>query len=170
MIARAALVAAGLAAVTACSSPRPSACEGEPVGTFRFHADFVPDGGCPFAAPSVDDFTGTVAFGSGTTALLCLDRPEAEPLRGTHDGDHVTVSTPDAGANVSSCACDVQLSETVDGHVLRADGGSAAGFSGELRDDFWAADAGATCERDAGAGAPPGCGVPCQLLWRLTAE
>lgn len=169
MIAHRALATAGLAALVACSSPRSSPCEGEPVGTFRLHAVYVADGGCPFAAPSISDFGATLAFGSGTTASLCLDRPEAEPLRGTHDGDHVTVSTPDAGANVSSCACDVQLSESVDGGVIRTDGGAVSGFSGELRDDFWGTDGGVGCERDAGPGATPTCGVPCQIRWQLTA-
>ena len=152
------------ATVLACSSPRPASCPGDRVGTFHLHGDVVPDAGCPFASGPVD-LTATISYGSGATALLCIEVPDAEPLQGTRDGDHVTVTSPDAGANVPSCGCPVQVSETVEGDVARDDGGSAVAFSGELRNDVWAADGGAGCERDAG---PPTCGVPCELRWSLT--
>ena len=104
MIPRCAL-AAGLclAAAGACTSPRPSTCEGQRVGTFQFHGEAGSgDAGCPFASDAGVTFTATVAFGDGTSALLCIDLPEAEPLRGTHVGDHLLVSSPDAGAATRS--------------------------------------------------------------------
>jgi hypothetical protein len=164
MVGRVALASAlvGLTALLACDSPRPASCEGERVGALTFHGDVVADGGCPFTASAVD-FTATVAFDGDGGALLCIERADAEPLRGTHDGDHLAVSAPDGGANVPSCACAVQVAESVEGDLSR-DGGAVAGFAGELRDHFWPADGGAGCERDAG----PACGAPCDVRWSLT--
>ncbi len=159
-----ACAAAALAGLAACDSPRKATCEGERIGTFRFHGEVAPDAGCPFDAPAVD-FTATLTSGGGTSVLLCLDRPDAEPLRGDLSGGHYVVSTPGTAANVPSCTCDVVVEETVD--LVPADGGGAA-FSGELRDVFTPAASGATCERDAAPGSPPGCGVPCEIRWQLT--
>jgi hypothetical protein len=160
----------GLAAAAGCDSPRPATCGGQRVGTFRFRGDVASgDAGCPFASDAGLAFTATVAFESDTSALLCIDSPDAEPLRGTHDGDHITVSSPDAGANVASCTCGVLVAESVEGDVVRGDGGNPAGFTGELRNVVSPADVGASCEPDAGAsGAAPRCGVPCELRWQLT--
>jgi len=164
--------ALGLAAAGGCEAARTRICEGDPVGsTLTFHGEPVPDdAGCPFAPDAGITFTGTVTFGSGTSALLCIDRNDAQPLRGTHDGDHLVVSSDAGAANVGSgCACDVLVAESVEGDLVRGDGGSAAGFTGELRNALSPADAGASCEPDAGTpGAPPRCGVPCNLRWQLT--
>jgi hypothetical protein len=173
VIPRCAALAAGLLcldAAGACTSPRPSTCEGQRIGTFGFRAVAGSgDAGCPFASDAGVDFTATVAFGDGTSALLCIDRPEAEPLRGTHGGDHLVVSSPDAGANVPSCACSVLVTESVVGDLVRGDGGSPTGFTGELRNVLEPAVAGASCEPDGGEpDAGPSCGVPCELRWQLT--
>ena len=170
MLGRGALAATLLAAaLLACDSPRPQSCAGDRVGTFHLRGDVVvvPDAGCPFASPPVD-FTATLAFGSETSARLCVERPDAEPLLGTHDGDHVSLSSDAGAANVPSCACAVTVTESVVGDVLRDDGGAAIGFAGELTDRMDPTDAGASCERDAGPGALPQCGVPCAVRWQLT--
>jgi hypothetical protein len=63
----------------------------------------------------------------------------------------------------------VVVLESVEGDLLRGDGGSPAGFTGELRNAMSPADAGASCERDAGTpGAAQRCGVPCSVRWQLT--
>ena len=51
--------------------------------------DTQADGGTP-----LDDFTGTITTGDQDAALLCLDRAEAAPLRGTLQGDVLTVAGP----------------------------------------------------------------------------
>jgi hypothetical protein len=163
--------ALGLAAAAACDAPRAPTCEGEPVGTLQFHGDLVPgDAGCPFAPDAGISFTATIAFGSGASALLCVDKADAQPLRGTRDGDHILLSSDAGAANVPSCACDVLVVESVEGDLVRGDAGSATGFTGELRDALSPADAdaGASCERNAGTPDEPRCGVPCSLRWTLT--
>ena len=173
MITRGAALAAGLlglAAAGACTSPRPSTCEGQRVGTFLFSREAGSgDAGCPFTSDAGVTFTATVVFGDDTSSLLCIDRPEAEPLRGTHVGDHLVVSSPDAAANVPSCACAVLVEESVEGDLVRGEGGGAASFKGELRNVLRPAVAGASCEPAGGApDAGPRCGVPCDLRWQLT--
>lgn len=172
---RAGLVAAllgvaGGVVVVACDAPRATTCSGESVGTFHFRGEPVAGGDagtCPFASDAAVTFTATLAFDSDTSAILCVDRAEAEPLRGRRDGDHVEVASPEAAANVASCTCAVRVTESIKGDVLRADGGSAPGFSGELGNRVAPADGGASCEPDPGD-AGPRCGVPCELRWRLT--
>jgi hypothetical protein len=158
----------GLAGSSACEAPRPRTCEGEHIGTFSFRGEIVPeDGGCPFAPDGAIRFTATVAFPDGESALLCIENPEAEPLRGSRGGDHVSLSS-ETTVELPSCACEVRVTESVVGDIVRADGGSAAGFSGELRNSIDPADAGASCERDTSPDAAPRCGVPCTLRWQLT--
>ncbi len=172
---RAGLVAAllgiaGGVVVVACDAPRATTCSGESVGTLHFRGEPVAGGDagtCPFASDAAVTFTATLAFDSDTSAILCVDRAEAEPLRGRRDGDHVEVSSSEAAANVASCACAVRVTESIKGDVLRADGGSAPGFAGELGNRVAPADGGASCEPDTGD-AGPRCGVPCELRWRLT--
>ncbi len=173
---RAGLVAAllGVTAgvvVVACDAPHATTCSGDPVGKFRFRGEPVMGadaGACPFASDAALTFDATLAFDSSTSAILCVDRAEAEPLRGRRDGDHVEVASPTAVANVGSCTCAVQVTESVEGNVLRAaDGGSAPGFAGELVNRVRPADGGASCEPEAGD-AGPRCGAPCDLRWRLT--
>jgi hypothetical protein len=162
-------VAAGVVAV-ACDAPHATACSGEPVGTFRFRGEPVTGGGggtCPFASDAAVTFDATLAFDGDTSAILCVHRAEAEPLRGTRDGDHVEVASPAAAANVGSCTCGVQVIESIKGDVLRADGGGAPGFAGELGNRVAPANGGASCEPEAGD-AGPRCGVPCELRWQLT--
>jgi hypothetical protein len=160
----------GLAAAAACAPPRARTCAGEPVASFQFGGEVIPDdAGCPFAPDAgLSRFSATVTFGSGADAFLCIDRSDAEPLRGTHVGDHVVLSSDAGPANVATCSCDVLVTERVEGDLLRADGGAVVGFSGELKDHLEAADAGASCERDAGTPGAQGCGVPCDLRWQLT--
>jgi hypothetical protein len=151
-----------------CDAPRATPCPGQRVATLHFQGDpVVPESGaCPFDGGSIA-FTATLSYGSATTAFLCVDRAEAEPLRGTREGDHVYVASPAAPANVKDCACAVQVIESVDGGVLRVDGG-ATGFAGELTNEIAPPDGGASggaCELpDGGAG----CGVPCELRWKLS--
>lgn len=173
---RAGVVAAllGVAAIPACDAPRATPCSGEIVGTFHFRGEpaaGVDGGTCPFASDAAVTFTATLAFDSDTSAILCVDRAEAEPLRGTREGDHVELASPAAAANVGSCSCGVQVVESVTGDVVRADGGSASRFAGELGNRVAPADGGAggvSCEPARAADAGPRCGVPCDLRWQLT--
>ncbi|HEX7622497.1 MAG TPA: hypothetical protein VF400_02920 [Anaeromyxobacteraceae bacterium] len=147
-------------------------CPGQAVGTFKFHG--VLDGGCPFspsssASPASLDFTATIASTDPGEVHLCLDSAEAAPLTGSITGDHVTVTSPTpapAGAQtIPDCACAVTVSETLEGDLVRADGG-VTGFAGELRDSV-APGTGvnaASCERTPAA---PSCSVPCVQTWSL---
>jgi hypothetical protein len=158
----AAAFAAG--ALAACgSSPRAPSCPGDRVGTLHFHGDPLLEGGCPFASDAGIDFTATLAYGASGTAVLCVDRPDAQALQGARDGGHVVVGTPAAPANVAACACAVTVEEKVDGDVS-LDGGAAVAFAGALVDTVNAGAPGAACEHDAGTP----CGAPCELRWTLT--
>lgn len=160
---------AALAAILAagCEGPHATPCEGEVAGTFSFQAVPQDGGSCPFGAGPTS-FRGTVSYLADGGALLCIDRPEAAPLSGAHTGDHVTVASGKATANVSACACATTVTETVDGDLVRADGG-AVSFQGTLRDQVDpVADGGAACEPDGGSAAAARCGVPCDLRWTLT--
>jgi len=164
------LAAAALSALAAvaCEATHVTPCPGRPVATLHFRGDPAPgDGGaCSFGADAAVAFTATLSVVGGVTAFLCPDRSEAEPLRGSTDGGHVSVSSSRAAANVPSCACAVQVSESVDGDLVPGDGGVAA-FTGAMLDRVEATGAGA-CEPDGGADAAAVCGVPCDLRWELT--
>ncbi len=163
---------AALALLVACDGPRPPACPGDAVATLRFSGQPAPPSSgdaCPFAGDGGVTFTATVAF-SGESAVLCPARPEAQPLGGAHDGDHVIVGAPATSAYVSSCACALDVTEVLEGDVVRS-GGMAVGFTGQLRDVIApTGGGGASCEPDGGIpDAGPRCGVPCQLTWQVTA-
>lgn len=178
---RALLVTAGIL-MGSCSSSRIPACPGDPIVTLPFHAELrAGEGGCVFgatvaAAESAGlrtsfDFTGIVATSSTGDALLCLERPEASPLRGTLAGDHLAVAGPGAAAFVNACTCGIGVAETLDGSLGTAPDGRTT-FSGTLR-DVLSVNEGvdpATCEPAPTATSPgPRCGVPCELHWTVTA-
>jgi hypothetical protein len=138
------------------------------------------EGGCYFAATEDNatragvnvtfDFSATVATSSTGQALLCLQRPEASPLTGTLEGDHLIVAGPSsAAAFISVCNCPMALAETLDGTLTHDSGGSFS-FAGTLR-DVLAVDAGvdpAACEPTPTPITGPQCGVPCELHWTVT--
>jgi len=165
-------LAAALAALTAlaCEATHVTPCPGTHVATLHFRGDPAPGegGACPFAPDAAVAFTATLAVVGGTTAYLCPDRSEAEPLRGSTDGGHLSVSSSRAAANVPSCTCAVQVTESVDGDLVSGDGG-VAGFTGAMLDRVESTGVGA-CEPDGGADAAAAvCGVPCDLRWVLSA-
>lgn len=162
-----ALALALAAALAGCEArARAPACPGAPVATLAFTGGPGGDGGtCPSAPDGGLAFTGTLSYGDSGTAYLCLDRLEAAPLAGVRTGDHVTLTAPAAPATLDACGCPLTVVETLDGDLLRSDGG-VAGFSGQLSDDLSPADGGtAGCEKDGGAS----CGVPCTTRWSVTA-
>jgi hypothetical protein len=161
------LASGALAAAVACSAARPQPCPGDPVATFLFHADPVVPAGCPFPSDAGLDFTATVSYTSETTAVLCVERPEAQPLPGTRAGDHLTLAGAATPATAPPCACAVDLVESLEGDVERADGG-VTGFTGELRDALAPADGGAPADCEPRNATATRCGIPCQLTWRLT--
>jgi hypothetical protein len=161
--------ALGLLAALGCDAPRATACPGDRVGTFRFQGA-LEEGGCPFLTPAVS-FVATLAYDAAGQAVLCVDRAEAAPLAGSRDGDRVSLASASQAATVPACACPVQVTERVDGELLRSDAGAAAGFSGVLENAVAPADGGtgAGCEPDGGAiDGGLTCGVPCTIRWRLT--
>jgi hypothetical protein len=182
---RALLLAIG-AFAAACSSPRIPACPGEPIGTLHLTADLrAGEGGCYFAVrddasekTNVNklglkvkfDFTATVATSDTGQTLLCLQRPEASPLTGTLEGDHLSVAGPSSAfAFVSVCACQMTLAETLEGTLTRNPDGSFS-FAGTLRDAlavYGGADP-AICEPTPIPSTGPQCGVPCELRWTVT--
>ncbi len=167
----AALVAPLALASAACDSARAPPCPGDRIATFRFASGPALDGGCPFAPDGGISFTATLTLDADSTARLCVDRPQAEPLQGvTYDGGHVVVSSKQpAAASAPGCACDLEVSETLEGDVQSSDGVALA-FSGTLRDRVAPAAgvSAAGCEPDGGAGRDAGCGVPCDLQWVVT--
>ncbi len=139
------------------------------VAELPFTATAQAGSACAFAAsaPSRLAFSAQIAWGADGGAALCVARPEAAPHTGVHDGGWIAVSQTWTDVSIAGCACvgpgGAQLrpavTETVVGQ-LDFDGGSAVGFSGELRDDV----------------APPegvdggcGCGLPCDLSYALEA-
>jgi hypothetical protein len=162
--------ALGLLAALGCDAPRAASCPGDRVGTFHFQGA-LEDGGCPFPTPAVS-FVATLAYGAAGQAVLCVDRAEAAPLAGTRVGDRVSLASPSQSATVPTCPCPVQVTERVDGEVLRTGAGAAAGFAGVLESAVAPGDGGtgAGCEPDGGAiDGGLTCGVPCTLSWRLSA-
>ena len=159
-----------LLALLGCDAPRATPCPGDRVATFRFQGA-LDEGGCPFRTPAVS-FVGTLAYGAAGQAVLCVDRAEAAPLAGSRDGDRLSLASASQAATVPDCACPVQVTERVDGEVLRSDAGAAAGFAGVLENAVAPTDGGtgAGCEPDGGAiDGGPHCGVPCTIRWQLTA-
>ncbi|GEJ56737.1 hypothetical protein [Anaeromyxobacter diazotrophicus] len=153
------------AALAGCEArAHPPACPGAPVATLVFsgQADKADGGICP----SVDGglaFTGTLSY-TDTQAYLCLDRLESAPLAGDREGDHLTLKAPPAPATLDACGCPLTVVETLEGDLLRSDGG-VTGFSGQLSDDLAPPDGGtAGCEKDGGTA----CGVPCTARWTVT--
>ncbi len=167
-------VLAVAAMLVSCDAARPPDCPGDRVATFQFSGELATGDttSCPFASQAPLAFTATLSFVGDGEALLCIDRTDAPALAGTRLGDHVVVTTPATLANVSQCTCAVQVVETLEGDVARADG-QPTGFAGELRDDFTVqpTDSGppATCEPTAPPGGGLACGVPCSILWTVTA-
>ncbi len=159
----------GLALAGCTASPRIGACPGTVVADLAFTATAQPGSACAFAssAPSSLSFPAQIAWGADGGAAHCVARPEAAPHTGVHDGGWIAVSQAFADVAIAGCSCAgpdgsprrPTLTETVTGEV-RFDGGTAVGFSGELRDDV----------------APPegvdggcGCGLPCDLSYALEA-
>jgi hypothetical protein len=69
----------------------------------------------------------------------------------------------------------VDVTESVQGNVLRSAGGGANGFAGELTDVMTFHDSatpdGGSCEPvGSGLDGGPQCGVPCELRWQVTAS
>jgi hypothetical protein len=161
-----------MAASGACDPTRATSCPGERVGSFSFRAEprvvepgtgaapcaFTPDGGLTFSA--------TVSYPSETEAVLCMDRPEATPLRGSRSGSHISVASPKVPATVAECSCAVEVTESVEGDVS-TDGDVA--FTGELRNVLATSPGTDPTSCEAGADGGPRCGAPCELRWQLTA-
>ncbi len=174
--ARPAALAAALLSL-ACQTRAPASCPGTPLATFRFLA--VPlapavAGDCPAGASDPISFTATLSTESGGGALLCVQRPEASPLRGSLVGQALSVVGPPVAApgGLSGCSCPVQVTETVEGDLVaggEGDGSDAGmvGFQGELRNALAAASTGGSCAADGGAGGGP-CALPCLSRWALT--
>jgi hypothetical protein len=164
---------ASLAASGACDAPRATSCPGERVGSFSFRAEprvsdpAAAGAGCAFTPDGGLTFNATISYLGETEAVLCVDRPEATPLRGTRSGSHISVGSPQQPATIAACSCAVEVTESVEGDV--APDGEAVAFTGELR-NVLATGAGtdpASCE--AGSDGGLRCGVPCELRWQLTA-
>lgn len=169
-VALAGMTAASLA-LSGCDNPRPPACPGDRIATFKFRGELLAEDGasCPFVSDAGLSFTATVSFTGETEGALCLDRSEARPLAGARTGDHLTLSAPTVAAAAPTCSCSVDVTETLEGDLVRVDG-AVVGFTGVLRDVLTVADAGdpARCEPAAGpADAGVRCGVPCQVRWQL---
>jgi hypothetical protein len=165
-------VAAALLVATACEGALPSACPGDRVATLRFQGTAEPlDGGCAFAPDGgvPVSFTATLAYAADDAALLCVERAEAAPLRGTRRGDEVAVAAPPQPGTVPACACALQVTERVAGALTRLPDGAADRFDGVLENAVEPAGGSAAgCEPDGGpADAGPRCGAPCTLRWRL---
>jgi hypothetical protein len=161
---RAWCVTVALAALAGCgSNPTVAACPGDRVATLHFRGTLGADSTCAFDADPVS-FDATLAYGAGGTAVLCLTRAEADPLRGTHDGDHVTVSAPAASVAPSGCGCTVAVSETIDATLTRLDAGAVTVNDGDgtLTDELAPGGGTTPCA--------PQCVLPCRLRWTLTAS
>lgn len=157
-------------AAAGCSSSRVPPCPGEPVVVLHFAGTRVSGDTCGSIGAATVSFTATLSWDGDTGALLCPEQPEAQPLRGTRQANHVVVSAPATAARAPACACAVDVAETLEGDLLQADG--AASFTGTLRDDL-AAPPGvdpATCQPAASSSgaAPATCGVPCQIQWQVS--
>ena len=156
-----------LVALGACTQAAVAPGPGEPVATLRFSLGEPEAGnGCPSSAdgrPGSVVFAGTLAYAADGAALLCLDRPEAEPLRGTHDGDHVVLAAPPIAAAAGDCTCSPLVVESLEGDLLPRDGGPP-GFEGTLQDVFTAGDGGPSCSTDPAST----CRIPCTQRWRVT--
>jgi hypothetical protein len=163
-------LAVGAAAAGGCSSAHAPACPGEPVAVLHFSGARVGGDACPSIGAAAVSFTATLSWDGDTGALLCPAQPEAQPLRGTRRGNHVVVSAPPTSARAPTCACAVDVAETLEGDLLQADG--APSFTGTLRDDLAAAPGAdpATCQAAGSTSgtAPPVCGVPCEIEWQVT--
>ncbi len=150
-------------AMAACESDRPPPCPGSPVATFSLATALV-DGGsscAPDAGLSPgSSFTAILAWDpvDGGAAALCIQRPDAQPHLGTHQGDQVQVQHTTSDITIPGCSCPdggtMTILEVIDGGVLRGDGGMPVGFSGIVQDHVSAAS---DC----------GCGLPCTVSYTL---
>ena len=142
------------------------ACPGDVQGTFRLVGELVDGAACAEVggATGTIDLTVAVSFTGETAAAICLQRPLAEPLVGTRDGDRIAVSAAPASGTARGCACTVQLLERIEGTLSR-EGGVATGLSGDLSAELSPADGAPTC-----APAEDGdtCSVPCVVRWTLS--
>jgi hypothetical protein len=143
-------------------------CPGEVQGTFQVVAELVDAGACADAlrATTPLDLTVTVSFTGDSGAALCLQRPLADPLVGTREGDRIEVSAPVRASSARGCACTAQLVEGIAGSLERADE-TGVGFSGELRVEVSPADGSSSCAPSADGDV---CAVPCSVRWTLTSD
>ncbi|HET7755122.1 MAG TPA: hypothetical protein VFK85_14535 [Anaeromyxobacteraceae bacterium] len=156
------------AALLACETrATPEPCPGVVQGTFQLSGELTEGASCAETsggATGAIDLTVLVSFTGESGAAVCLQRPLAEPLLGTREGDRIDVSAPARSGAARGCACTVQLLERISGTLLR-DGGVVTGFSGELNTQLAPADGTSSCAAAAEAGA---CDVPCNVRWTLS--
>lgn len=140
-------------------------CPGSVQGTVQVVGQLVEGEACAAAAGvGTIDLAFEVSFTADGGAAVCLQRPLADPLLGTHDGDVLEVSTPIRPGAATGCACEVQIAERITGTIAR-EGGTVTGFQGELELELSPADGSPTC---APADEGTTCAVPCRVRWTLS--
>jgi hypothetical protein len=115
--------------------------------------------------PTLPPFTATVAYGAqGSSAALCVSRPQASPFLGTRapasGGETLSVALDSAGAVLAACAatCAVTVHHAITGTVARDPlSGVATAFTGELVE---------TASATPTAACAP-CASPCTATWTL---
>ncbi len=167
------LLAAGLLGCEVYSSPPAQPCPGDPVAAFSFST--APDGGpatsgstCPFASDSNQvaqslSFTAALHASPDGGAALCRSSDHSVPWLGTFQAGLLDVSVADIGGGTPSCGCALSVVERVTGNVL-FDGGSPAGFTGQMVDSVAPADATALDGGTADGGVC-GCNLPCEIIY-----
>ena len=158
------LAGLALAGCEVYSVPAPVKCPGTAVGLFTFSLAYADAGStCPpgVAANTVlGGVTATLTFQEDGGAAICLDRSHAVPFYGSHAGDHVVVSNFDPAAPVNGCSCNVPVTNTITGDVVRAADGGFVDFASSWLSVLAAPDGGAAQD-----GGICGCGLPCQVLY-----
>lgn len=161
------LLAAVMIGCEIYSSPSPFPCPGERLATFSFSGKLWPGSACTFAADpnqaarSLGFVAALHQAPDGGAAFLCRDVARARLWEGTFQADLLDVSTADLGAATPSCGCPLEVVDRIVGSVQR-DGGVPAAFAGDLYEAVGPADGG-----PAGGGSC-GCGLPCEIRYRLT--
>jgi hypothetical protein len=159
-----------LAALAACGVPAaPEPCPGDLQGRLVLRASPAEGeaAACATAADleTPDEVTVVVSFTADGGAVLCPDRPLADPLRGTRAGDAIAVASAARPAPVAACDCAQVVVERLEGTLVRDGAGAVVGLSGgRLVNELAPADAAASCP---GA---VGCPLRCSVSWSVQAR